>query len=80
MAYYFENRSEKRSEVEKVMHHMEGTPRLRAQFQYAAWGWVPKATPQAQAADMLAYEIWKECVTPRQVRDLPRGAIARAGL
>ena len=62
VAYFFENRAEKRGEVETMMAHIESTPRLREQFRYAQWGWVPKSHPPAQAADMLAYEIWKECV------------------
>ncbi len=72
VAYFFENRSENRGEVESVMKHVENSPRLRETFRYATWGWVPKDSPPAQAADMLAYEVWKECInglrgpTPRR--------------
>jgi hypothetical protein len=59
--YFFEDRPEKRIEVEHIMK-FTGDARYREAFQFASWGWIPKAFPPAQAADMLAYEIWKECV------------------
>jgi hypothetical protein len=62
VGYFFENRSENRGEVESVMKYVESRPNLREQFRYATWGWVPKTAAPAQAADMLAYEVWKECV------------------
>jgi hypothetical protein len=62
VGYFFENRSEHRGEVEGVMRYIENNPTLREQFRYATWAWVPKTSAPAQAADMLAYEVWKECV------------------
>jgi len=62
VGYFFENRAENRGEVENLMRHIESSPTLREQFRYVTWGWVPKTAAPAQAADMLAYEVWKECV------------------
>jgi hypothetical protein len=58
--YYFEDQSERRGDVANGMDFIQSRPKLLERFRGAAWGWVPKETAPAQAADMLAYEIWKE--------------------
>ena len=58
--YYFEDQSERRGDISNGMDFIRSRPPLLERFRCAAWGWVPKETPAAQAADMLAYEVWKE--------------------
>jgi hypothetical protein len=61
--YYFEEQSEQRGDVANGMDFIRSRGTLLERFRCAAWGWVPKEAPPAQAADMLAYEIWKESIS-----------------
>lgn len=72
VGYFFENRPENRSDVDRAMRHIESDPVQRERFRYATWGWVPKTAAPAQAADMLAYEVWKECINGLLIEPNPR--------
>jgi hypothetical protein len=79
VSYFFEDRPENRDDVVKAMTHIENSPEQRERFRFKTWGWVPKTAPPAQAADMLAYEVWKECVNGLLVEpDLRRYPIRKS--
>jgi hypothetical protein len=62
IGYFFEEQSAQRGDVSNAMDFIRSRPNLLERFRCSAWGWVPKESAPAQAADMLAYEVWKECV------------------
>jgi hypothetical protein len=63
IAYYFEDGNRWRSHVLIATAEIERTPDFRARYRFASWGFGFKDTmTPLQAADMLAYEIWKEAI------------------
>lgn len=60
--YFFEEQSEGRGDVSKAFEFIGNSPQHQERFRYSAWGWVSKSSAPVQAADMLSYEVWKECV------------------
>jgi hypothetical protein len=63
IAYYFEDGNRWRSHVFTATTVVERTPDYRARFRFGTWGFGYKdQVIPLQAADILAYEVWKETI------------------
>jgi hypothetical protein len=68
IAYFFEQGSRWAKDVVTAMQRVERVPDFKRRFRYASWGFAYKDTlVPLQAADMLAYELYKQAIN----RQLP---------
>jgi hypothetical protein len=70
--YYFDKVSDHAGETMAVMSEVERDLELSARFRYVSWSWSSKERDSAlQAADVLAYEAWKEATNERRPHTIP---------
>jgi hypothetical protein len=68
VGYCFEAGAKHQGDVVTAMTCVEKNPTFQARFRYGSWAFGFKQDlPPLQAADMLAYEVWKEMVNANLV-------------
>jgi hypothetical protein len=70
--YYFDKVTDHARETMALMRDVDRDLELSTRFRYVSWSWSSKERdPALQAADVLAYEAWKEATNERRLPPTP---------